>query len=258
MKHSSDKLSMKISRNLHHMASTHVNISSRQHRKRRSKKSIHYTMLQSSTTLTPSKHRMVSMAEATSSSTSIFRLPQATLSHMCMSDGEASYELRDSRETKIQEKPNHFLCSEDYLGEYCVHSRSAEVEESLGDNGTQKFDQDNVSLRESQMIQTPRKISEAVIADSPSPASTHDQIRNQDSGSSGTDPSGRTAGDHHRASICICKTLIGAPSRAEIEEFFADIAERCKQKLLTARYNFDFKKDVPLQGRYEWISLTPS
>ncbi|XP_052195332.1 cyclin-dependent kinase inhibitor 7-like [Diospyros lotus] len=46
------------------------------------------------------------------------------------------------------------------------------------------------------------------------------------------------------------------PSATELEEFFAaaeeDLHEQFKKK-----YNYDIVKDVPLQGRYEWIMLKP-
>ncbi|XP_073308666.1 uncharacterized protein [Primulina huaijiensis] len=46
------------------------------------------------------------------------------------------------------------------------------------------------------------------------------------------------------------------PSSEEIEEFFA-AAEKCDQKRLTEKYNYDFLKDVPLEGRYQWVRLQP-
>lgn len=44
------------------------------------------------------------------------------------------------------------------------------------------------------------------------------------------------------------------PSAEEIEEFFA-AAEKCDQKRFTEKYNYDFSKDVPLEGRYQWVRL---
>ncbi|KAJ4963539.1 hypothetical protein NE237_023478 [Protea cynaroides] len=44
------------------------------------------------------------------------------------------------------------------------------------------------------------------------------------------------------------------PTEAEIEDFFS-AAEREQQKLFADKYNFDILKDVPLEGRYEWIRL---
>lgn len=46
------------------------------------------------------------------------------------------------------------------------------------------------------------------------------------------------------------------PSAAEIEEFFA-AAEKREQKRFAEKYNYDVVKDVPLEGRYEWIPLKP-
>ncbi|KAM7482516.1 hypothetical protein LguiB_007099 [Lonicera macranthoides] len=46
------------------------------------------------------------------------------------------------------------------------------------------------------------------------------------------------------------------PSAAEIEEFFAE-AEKYDQKLFTEKYNYDVVKDVPLEGRYQWVRLKP-
>ncbi|XP_057973161.1 cyclin-dependent kinase inhibitor 1-like isoform X2 [Malania oleifera] len=44
------------------------------------------------------------------------------------------------------------------------------------------------------------------------------------------------------------------PSESEIEEFFAT-AEKDLQKQFTEKYNYDIVKDVPLEGRYEWVQL---
>ncbi|XP_073127870.1 uncharacterized protein [Henckelia pumila] len=46
------------------------------------------------------------------------------------------------------------------------------------------------------------------------------------------------------------------PSAEEIEEFFK-AAEKCDQKRFTEKYNYDFLKDVPLEGRYQWVRLQP-
>ncbi|XP_017981546.1 PREDICTED: cyclin-dependent kinase inhibitor 7 isoform X1 [Theobroma cacao] len=46
------------------------------------------------------------------------------------------------------------------------------------------------------------------------------------------------------------------PIKAEIEEFFAS-AEKDLQKHFTEKYNFDFVKEEPLEGRYEWVRLKP-
>ncbi|KAJ8530108.1 hypothetical protein K7X08_036943 [Anisodus acutangulus] len=46
------------------------------------------------------------------------------------------------------------------------------------------------------------------------------------------------------------------PPEAEIEEFFA-AAEKREQKRFAEKYNYDIVKDVPLEGRYQWVSLKP-
>ncbi|XP_022749169.1 cyclin-dependent kinase inhibitor 7-like [Durio zibethinus] len=44
------------------------------------------------------------------------------------------------------------------------------------------------------------------------------------------------------------------PSQAEIDEFFS-VAEKYEQKRFAEKYNYDIVKDVPLDGRYQWIRL---
>ncbi|KAK4378423.1 hypothetical protein RND71_000285 [Anisodus tanguticus] len=44
------------------------------------------------------------------------------------------------------------------------------------------------------------------------------------------------------------------PPEAEIEEFFS-VAEKREQKRFAEKYNYDIMKDVPLEGRYQWVSL---
>ncbi|KAK9056675.1 hypothetical protein SSX86_024037 [Deinandra increscens subsp. villosa] len=44
------------------------------------------------------------------------------------------------------------------------------------------------------------------------------------------------------------------PSAAELEEFFTK-AEKYEQKRFAEKYNFDIVKDVPMDGRYQWIPL---
>ncbi|KAK6946131.1 Cyclin-dependent kinase inhibitor domain [Dillenia turbinata] len=46
------------------------------------------------------------------------------------------------------------------------------------------------------------------------------------------------------------------PSTAEIEELFAE-AEKLEQKRFMDKYNYDIVKDVPLQGRFQWVRLKP-
>ncbi|KAG5051687.1 hypothetical protein JHK87_003885 [Glycine soja] len=44
------------------------------------------------------------------------------------------------------------------------------------------------------------------------------------------------------------------PPQAEIEEFFA-MAEKYERKRFTEKYNFDIVRDLPLEGRYQWVRL---
>ncbi|KAL2962868.1 hypothetical protein AAZX31_17G168200 [Glycine max] len=44
------------------------------------------------------------------------------------------------------------------------------------------------------------------------------------------------------------------PTESELEDFFA-AAEKDIQKRFTDKYNYDFVKDMPLEGRYEWVKL---
>lgn len=46
------------------------------------------------------------------------------------------------------------------------------------------------------------------------------------------------------------------PTEEELEEFFKFEQEKQLQKF-TQKYNFDFAKDEPLEGRYEWVRLKP-
>ncbi|KAJ0798252.1 putative cyclin-dependent kinase inhibitor domain-containing protein [Helianthus annuus] len=46
------------------------------------------------------------------------------------------------------------------------------------------------------------------------------------------------------------------PFAAEIEEFFSK-AEKYEQKQFAEKYNYDIVKDVPMEGRYQWIELKP-
>ncbi|KAG5010755.1 hypothetical protein AAZX31_07G194800 [Glycine max] len=47
---------------------------------------------------------------------------------------------------------------------------------------------------------------------------------------------------------------VKTPPKAEIEEFFA-MAEKYEQKRFTEKYNFDIVRDLPLEGRYQWVRL---
>lgn len=46
------------------------------------------------------------------------------------------------------------------------------------------------------------------------------------------------------------------PSDTEIEEFFV-AAEKDLQKRFSDKYNYDIVKDVPLEGRYDWVQIKP-
>ncbi|XP_027347038.1 cyclin-dependent kinase inhibitor 7-like [Abrus precatorius] len=57
-------------------------------------------------------------------------------------------------------------------------------------------------------------------------------------------------------SRCVLSTLQKMPTESELEEFFA-AAEKDIQKRFSEKYNYDIVKDVPLEGRYEWVQLKP-
>ncbi|KAL3843927.1 hypothetical protein ACJIZ3_001330 [Penstemon smallii] len=44
------------------------------------------------------------------------------------------------------------------------------------------------------------------------------------------------------------------PSVAELEEFF-EAAEKYEQKRFAEKYNYDIAKDVPLEGKFQWVRL---
>ncbi|GAU39828.1 hypothetical protein TSUD_154580 [Trifolium subterraneum] len=46
------------------------------------------------------------------------------------------------------------------------------------------------------------------------------------------------------------------PTESELDEFFS-AAEKDVQKQFQNKYNFDIVKDMPLEGRYEWVQLKP-
>ncbi|KAL3620461.1 hypothetical protein CASFOL_035373 [Castilleja foliolosa] len=48
--------------------------------------------------------------------------------------------------------------------------------------------------------------------------------------------------------------LVNVPSSCELEDFFAR-AEQSVQRHFIEKYNFDFAKEVPLPGRYEWVAV---
>ncbi|PPR91800.1 hypothetical protein GOBAR_AA28880 [Gossypium barbadense] len=46
------------------------------------------------------------------------------------------------------------------------------------------------------------------------------------------------------------------PSQEEIDEFFT-VAENYEQKRFMEKYNYDIVKDMPVDGRYQWVRLKP-
>ncbi|ESW28542.1 hypothetical protein PHAVU_003G295400 [Phaseolus vulgaris] len=50
------------------------------------------------------------------------------------------------------------------------------------------------------------------------------------------------------------KRRVKEPPKAEIEEFFV-MAEKYEQKRFVEKYNFDIVRDMPLEGRYQWVRL---
>lgn len=51
--------------------------------------------------------------------------------------------------------------------------------------------------------------------------------------------------------------MVGSfPTSMEMEEFFA-YAERQQQTLFAEKYNFDIVNDLPLPGRYDWVTVNP-
>ncbi|GAA0182969.1 hypothetical protein LIER_30470 [Lithospermum erythrorhizon] len=60
-----------------------------------------------------------------------------------------------------------------------------------------------------------------------------------------------------KKSTSTTSTMAGVtPPMAEIEDFFS-VAEKYDQKLFAQKYNYDIVKDVPLEGRYQWMKLKP-
>ncbi|KAG2703578.1 hypothetical protein I3843_06G136300 [Carya illinoinensis] len=62
----------------------------------------------------------------------------------------------------------------------------------------------------------------------------------------------KPSAENNRPSIRVAKT----PPKEEIEEFFAT-ADKYEQKRFAEKYNYDIVKDVPLEGRYQWVRLKP-
>ncbi|KAL9267535.1 Cyclin-dependent kinase inhibitor 7-like protein [Drosera capensis] len=51
-------------------------------------------------------------------------------------------------------------------------------------------------------------------------------------------------------------TVQNMPSESEIEQFFAAAEKDLHQRFID-KYNYDVVKDVPLQGRYQWVPVNP-
>ncbi|CAH2061368.1 unnamed protein product [Thlaspi arvense] len=51
------------------------------------------------------------------------------------------------------------------------------------------------------------------------------------------------------------KSTTEQPTELEIEEFFVE-AEKHLQDKFKKKYNFDFAKEKPLEGRYEWVKIS--
>ncbi|KAF5191579.1 Cyclin-dependent kinase inhibitor [Thalictrum thalictroides] len=47
-----------------------------------------------------------------------------------------------------------------------------------------------------------------------------------------------------------------SPTEAEIDDFFS-LPEKEEERRFANKYNYDIAKDVPLNGRYEWVRLKP-
>ncbi|CAK7329859.1 unnamed protein product [Dovyalis caffra] len=62
---------------------------------------------------------------------------------------------------------------------------------------------------------------------------------------------GKKGNPHRRNS-----PAVKIPSQAEIDAFFAG-AEKEEQKRFAEKYNYDVVKDLPMEGRYQWICLKP-
>ncbi|KAL1219085.1 Cyclin-dependent kinase inhibitor 1 [Cardamine amara subsp. amara] len=70
--------------------------------------------------------------------------------------------------------------------------------------------------------------------------------------------------DIKESSDCCCRGRISMeektksttemPAEVEIEEFFVEAEKKLNEKF-KKKYNFDFEKEKPLEGRYEWVKL---
>ncbi|XP_016496960.1 uncharacterized protein LOC107815834 [Nicotiana tabacum] len=88
--------------------------------------------------------------------------------------------------------------------------------------------------------------------DQPNPPTEHCGDSEEMESSSTTTKKSSSAASAHRKPPSAAKVS----SEAEIEEFFS-AAEKREQKRFAEKYNYDIAKDVPLKGRYQWVSLKP-
>ncbi|XP_047174848.1 cyclin-dependent kinase inhibitor 7-like [Vigna umbellata] len=59
-----------------------------------------------------------------------------------------------------------------------------------------------------------------------------------------------------KSRCCVPPAPQKMPTESELEEFFT-AAEKDIQKRFSEKYNYDIVKDIPLEGRYEWVKLKP-
>ncbi|CAL9233630.1 unnamed protein product [Arabidopsis halleri] len=52
----------------------------------------------------------------------------------------------------------------------------------------------------------------------------------------------------------MAKSTTEMPTESEIEDFFVEAEKQLNEKF-KKKYNFDFEKEKPLEGRYEWVKL---
>ncbi|KAH9608638.1 hypothetical protein KSS87_011145 [Heliosperma pusillum] len=62
--------------------------------------------------------------------------------------------------------------------------------------------------------------------------------------------------DHSERKSRVQINRLMMPLQSEIDEFFSS-AEKDLQKRFSDKYNFNVVKDVPLEGRFEWVQITP-
>eukprot|EP00249_Psilotum_nudum_P011399 c23149_g1_i1 orf=273-1355(-) len=123
-------------------------------------------------------------------------------------------------------------------------SRNMEVEASFGEN---PMEHDGLSARDSQMSHG-RASSRRIRESTPS-----SYIRDIDAPGSATRPAPLRRASQGRSASA---PPSGRLPDAEIEAFFSGV-EQQEHLRFAARYNFDPVHDLPLPGRYEWVSMQP-